>query len=228
MKKIILTTALALIIATPAMAKDYIIKEVSNPDAKQPYYFDPANLTIQPGDTVSFINAQDEMHDVMFVEVPKGINEMIMSPMHEKKGDKFSYQFTVPGTYKFHCHPHEKLGMKGTLIVGAPSKKGETVLMDHHKMAKIHDVAMKNEAKASGDVAKGPQGTGIIKSVDAGAHKIIVKHDPIAELGWPVMTMEFVVEPAVDLGSVHEGDKIRFILKAKGDEDYSITKIQKN
>ncbi|MFA7276671.1 MAG: copper-binding protein [Pseudobdellovibrionaceae bacterium] len=227
MKKIMLTTALALILATPAMAKDYTIKEVSNPDAKQPYYFDPSNLTIQPGDTVTFLNVQDEMHDVMFVEVPKGVDEMIMSPMHEKEGDKFSYTFTIPGTYKFHCHPHEKLGMKGTLIVGSPSKKGETVLMDHHKMAKIHDDAMKGEVKQSGSVAKGPQGTGVIKSVDTASHKIIVVHDPIAELGWPKMTMEFVVDPSIDLSAVHEGDKIRFTLKAKGDEDYSIINLQK-
>lgn len=228
MKTIMLTTALALMIATPAMAKDYTIKEVSNIDAKQPYYFDPSNLTIQPGDTVTFLNAQDEMHDVMFVEVPKGVDEMIMSPMHEKKGDKFSYTFTIPGTYKFHCHPHEKLGMKGTLIVGAPSKKSETVIMDHHKMAKIHDDAMKNEPKQSSSVTKGPQGTGVIKSIDAANHKVIVVHDPIAELGWPKMTMEFTVDPSVDLGSAHEGDKIRFTLKAKGDEDYSITSLQKN
>jgi plastocyanin len=43
---------------------------------------------------------------------PKGVDEMIMSPMQEKKGDKFSYTFTVPGTYKFHCHAHEQLGME--------------------------------------------------------------------------------------------------------------------
>lgn len=228
MKTIMLTTALALMITTPAIAKDYTIREVSNIDAKQTYYFDPSSLTIQPGDTVTFVNAQDEMHDVMFVEVPKGVNEMIMSPMHEKEGDKFSYTFTVPGTYKFHCHPHEKLGMKGTLIVGTPSKKGETVLMDHHKMENIHDDAMKGEAKQPANAAKGPQGTGVIKSIDVANHKMIVVHDPIPELGWPKMTMEFAIDPSVDMGEVHEGDKILFTLKAKGDEDYSITKIQKN
>lgn len=228
MRKVLFTTALALIIATPAMAKDYTIKEVSNPDAKQPYYFDPSNLTIQPGDTVTFLNVQDEMHDVMFVEVPKGVDEMIMSPMHEKEGDKFSYTFTVPGTYKFHCHPHEALGMKGTLIVGQPSKAGETVKMDHHKMSKMHDDAMTKDKKQESGSKEGPQGTGVIKSIDVGNHKMVIIHNPIAELGWPKMTMEFVVDPSVDLGSVHGGDKIKFTLKAKGDEDYSIINLQKD
>ncbi len=133
MKKLMLTAALVML-ASPAFAKEYTIKEVSDPAGNKPYYFSPDKLTIQPGDTVTFVNVQEDMHDVMFVEVPKGVDEMIMSPMHEKEGDKFSYTFTVPGTYNFHCHPHEALGMKGTLVVGQASKPGETVKMDHHKM----------------------------------------------------------------------------------------------
>ena len=129
MNKLILAAAALTMMASPAFAKDYTIKQISDPAGNKPYYFSPDNLTIQPGDTVNFIDAQDDMHDVMFVEVPKGVNEMIMSPMSEKEGDKFSYTFTVPGTYKFHCHPHEALGMTGTLIVGQASKPGETVKM---------------------------------------------------------------------------------------------------
>ncbi len=134
MKKLLLTTVLMLA-ATPAFAKDFTIKEVTDDNAKKQNFFLPDNLTIQPGDTVTFEDAQDGPHDVMFNVVPKAVNEMIMSPQMEKKGDKFSYTFTVPGTYKFHCHPHEALGMTGTLIVGAPSKPGETKKVSHHDMA---------------------------------------------------------------------------------------------
>ncbi len=134
MKKLMLTAVLVML-ASPASAKEYTIKEVSDPSGDKPYYFSPDRLTIQPGDTVTFVNAQEDMHDVMFVEVPKGVDGMIMSPMHEKEGDKFSYTFNVSGTYKFHCHPHEALGMKGVLIVGQASKLDETVKMDHHKMS---------------------------------------------------------------------------------------------
>jgi plastocyanin len=32
-------------------------------------------------------------------------------------GKEFSYTFTVPGTYKYFCIPHETSGMTGTVIV---------------------------------------------------------------------------------------------------------------
>ncbi len=135
MKKLLLTTALMLA-ASPALAAEFTIKEVTDYDAKKQNFFSPDKLTIQSGDTVTFENMQDEPHQVMFVSVPRGVDEMIMSPMQEKKGDKFTYTFTVSGTYKYHCHPHEKLGMDGVLIVGTPSKEGETKNVNHHKLTK--------------------------------------------------------------------------------------------
>lgn len=90
MKKLLLTTALMLA-STSAFAKEFTVKEVTNPDGgKKPYYFSPDKLTIQPGDTVIFENAQESTHDVMFVNVPKAVDEMIMSPMMEKQGQNWS------------------------------------------------------------------------------------------------------------------------------------------
>ncbi len=227
MKKLLLTTALILA-ATPAFAKEYTIKEVTDYDAKKQNFFSPDKLTIQPGDTVTFENAQDEMHEVMFISVPKGVDEMIMSPMHEKQGDKFTYTFTVPGTYKFHCHPHEKLGMDGVLIVGAPSKAGETKNMDHHKLEKKLE---KGEAAGGTNTSAGspsmPQGTGKIISVDAGKHTLKMKHDPIKALGWPVMTMTFTADSGVDLSGFKEGDAVSFTLKPVGKDDYTISNMKK-
>jgi plastocyanin len=223
MKKLLLTTALMLA-ATPAFAKDYTIKEVTDYDAKKQNFFSPDTLTIQPGDTVIFENAQDEPHEVMFISQPKGVDEMIMSPMHDKKGDKFSYTFTVPGTYKFHCHPHEALGMEGTLIVGEASKAGETKNMDHHKLAnKLEhgDSTMHH----SGD---GIAATGKIISVDAAKHTLKMKHDPIKALNWPTMTMLFTADNSVDLSGYKEGDAVSFTLKPKGKDDYTISNMNKN
>jgi len=229
MNKLLLTTALTLL-AAPVFAKEYVIKEMSDSTGtgKKPYYYSPDKLTIQPGDTVTFLNDSDDMHDVMFVNVPKAVDEMIMSPMHNNKGDKYSYTFNVPGTYKFHCHPHEKLGMTGMLIVGQPSKIGETKVMDHHKMAKIHDQEMAKQAKADGQIqpaAGGIEATGKVNKVDAGPHTINLTHDPIKALGWPKMKMEFNVDPSVDLSSLKAGDDISFTLKAKGEDDYEVVGI---
>lgn len=226
MKKLLLTTAL-IVLATPAFAKEYTIKEVSDPAGDKPYYFEPSELTIQPGDTVNFVNAQEDMHDVMFINVPKGVDEMIMSPMHEKEGDKFSYTFTVPGTYQFHCHPHEALGMKGTLIVGQASKPGETVAMDHHKLSEKAEggAADNHHDQAAGDM---PQATAKINSVDAANNKINVTHDPIKALGWPKMKMEFEVDKSVDLSGFKAGDSVSFSLKPEGEDNYIVVNMKKN
>ncbi len=222
MKKLLLTTALMLA-ATPAFAKDFTIKEVTDDNAKKQNFFSPDKLTIQPGDTVTFENAQEAPHEVMFISQPKQVDEMIMSPMHEKKGDKFTYTFTVPGTYKFHCHPHEALGMDGTIIVGAPSKPGETKKMDHHKLAKKLEDG--EAAPAAGSAMA--EGTGKVISVDAEKHTIKLKHDPIKSLGWPTMTMSFTADSGVDLSSVKEGDSVSFALKPVGKDDYTLTNLKK-
>lgn len=226
MKKLILTAALVML-ANPAFAKEYTIKEVSDPAGDKPYYFSPDKLTIQPGDTVTFVNAQEDMHDVMFVEVPKGVDEMIMSPMHEKEGDKFSYTFTVPGTYSFHCHPHEALGMKGTLIVGQASKPGQTVKMDHHKMGEKAEGKQADASAAAPVDAKAVQATGKINSVDVSKGSLNVTHDPIKALGWPKMKMEFSVDKGVDLSGLKAGDAVTFSLKPQGEDDFIVVKINK-
>jgi Cu(I)/Ag(I) efflux system periplasmic protein CusF len=215
MKTLLLTTIIALA-ATPAFATQYTIKEVTNPDGgDKPFYFSPNKLSIKPGDTVTFENAQDDMHDVMFVSVPNKVDEMIMSPMFEKKGDKFSYTFTVPGTYQFHCHPHEELGMKGTIIVGKASLPGETKSMDHEKLEA-------SAATAGGGTA---EGTGTINSVDPEKHTVSITHNPIKTLGWPKMKMQFKADNSVDLSALKPGESVSFTLKPVGKDDYNITKI---
>lgn len=144
MRKLLLITFLVML-DCPAFAKEYIVKEISDPLSDKPYYFEPSDLVIEPGDTVIFVNTQEDTHDVMFDVVPQTVIEpMIMGPMQEKEGDKWSYTFTVPGTYQFHCHPHQAAGMTGTLVVGEPSKAGKTKTIDHGSMmhndnAEAHD-----------------------------------------------------------------------------------------
>lgn len=224
MKKLLFATALMLL-ATPAMAKEYTIKEVSDPAGDKPYYFEPSELTIQPGDTVNFVNAQEDQHDVMFVEVPKGVDEMIMSPMHEKEGDKFSYTFTVPGTYQYHCHPHEALGMKGTLIVGTASKPGETIAMDHHKMGKKAESDSDEHAHAA--ASNLIDAVGRVNSVDTAGYTANITHDPIKALNWPKMKMEFSVDKSVDLSGFKAGDAVSFKLKPVGEDDFVVMEMKK-
>ena len=204
--------------AVQAAEAQYTIKEISDPAGNKPYYFEPSTLTIQPGDTVTFVNAQEDMHDVMFDVVPKQVDAMIMAPMQEKAGERWSYTFTVPGTYHFHCHPHQALGMKGTLVVGQASKPGETRTVDHEAL---------EHADMGGHAANAlPEGNGKINSVDSEKHVLNMTHQPIEALNWPGMTMEFPVAKEVDLSSFKAGDAVAFTLKSGEDHQYWIASLK--
>lgn len=112
-------TAALTLYAAPVMAKEYVVKAVSKADGG--YAFSPEKLIIQPGDTVAWVNGQDDMHNVMAETLPKGA-KYFESPMFERKGDRWSYTFNTPGTYVYHCHPHAENNMRGTIIVGQPSE----------------------------------------------------------------------------------------------------------
>ncbi|MBI3420155.1 MAG: cupredoxin domain-containing protein [Proteobacteria bacterium] len=151
MKKLLLT-ALLILLALPAFAKDYTVKMVTDDDIEDSYRFDPDKLTIQPGDTVNFVNDQNDKHDVVFESVPKAA-EFAKSPMLRKKGQSWSYTFTHPGTYKYHCHPHAHWGMRGVIIVGKPSKP-EDMKTDasHHHDHGDHDMAGMDHDHEDGDM----------------------------------------------------------------------------
>jgi Cu/Ag efflux protein CusF len=48
-------------------------------------------------------------------------------------------------------------------------------------------------------------GTG--NSVDPAQHKVNLNHQPIPEIGWPAMTMEFPVAPSIDLTAIKPGTR---------------------
>ncbi len=70
------------------------------------YKFQPAQITIQSGGTVTWTNQDTMLHDVKFKDSE--------SP-EMKKGEQFSRKFDKPGTYDYICEIHP--GMKGKVIV---------------------------------------------------------------------------------------------------------------
>ncbi|VAW94830.1 Cobalt/zinc/cadmium efflux RND transporter, membrane fusion protein, CzcB family [hydrothermal vent metagenome] len=68
---------------------------------------------------------------------------------------------------------------------------------------------------------------GIIQSVMADHKMVNIKHDPVPELEWPAMTMDFKVADDVDLNSLKADDKIFFDIDKMGD-DFVITSIIKH
>lgn len=76
--------------------------------------FEPCELTIQAGDTVTFINNELPPHNVVFDEP---YQEMSHSDLAFSAGEKFDLVFNEPGDYHFQCDPHAGAGMKGVIHV---------------------------------------------------------------------------------------------------------------
>lgn len=68
-------------------------------------------------------------------------------------------------------------------------------------------------------------GKGTVVSTDVGKGTVKLKHEPMPELGWPMMTMQFKVEDQASLKNLNKGERVEFILKAVGD-DYVIAHIK--
>lgn len=77
--------------------------------------FDPAEVTVAPGDTITFTNDEAVPHDVdktsgpgpQFSSGPEG---------GMNKGDTFELTLDEPGTYEYVCRVHAP-GMAGTITV---------------------------------------------------------------------------------------------------------------
>ena len=87
--------------------------------------FSPREITIQVGDTIEWQNPSLFTHTVTLnadlarttenVEIPTNAQ-----PFHSSEvsaDGTFRFTFTIPGTYRYVCLPHERLGMVGVVIV---------------------------------------------------------------------------------------------------------------
>jgi len=68
-------------------------------------------------------------------------------------------------------------------------------------------------------------GTGTVNSVDVAQHKINLSHQPIPEIGWPSMTMEFPVAPSIDLKAIKPGTRVNFTIEQQPGGMYEIRAI---
>jgi plastocyanin len=70
--------------------------------------FDPEEVTVTVGDTVTWVNEDPLEHDVV------ANNGEFKSELFDQ-GGTFNFTFTTPGTYPYFCSIHP--GMTGTVIV---------------------------------------------------------------------------------------------------------------
>jgi amicyanin len=76
------------------------------------FTFDPPQITVRSGDTVTWVNEDDIPHTVV-------AKERQFRSKALDSADKFSFTFTTPGVYEYFCslHPH----MVGRVVVETAS-----------------------------------------------------------------------------------------------------------
>jgi len=79
--------------------------------------FTPQDLTINVGETVTFDNVGG-FHNVNGTQTTFPMNpESFGNGAAASAPWNYQHTFTIPGTYNYHCDPHEDLGMSGTITV---------------------------------------------------------------------------------------------------------------
>jgi Cu/Ag efflux protein CusF len=108
--------------------------------------------------------------------------------------------------------------MKQLSMIGAAFAVAISATMPAHAM---DDMKMPMEKPAA---AHAISGTGTIMSANPSTSSVILKHEPIPELSWPKMTMQFKVKNKAQLDKLKKGDKVEFQLEQSGQE-YVISNI---
>jgi plastocyanin len=93
-------------------ARLVMIRDASATVAMKDIQFSPKGIGISPGTTVTWVNNDSVAHNVRQVE-SKFLSPDVMQP-----GEKFSFTFTEPGTYRYVCTYHHP-NMNGVVVVRA-------------------------------------------------------------------------------------------------------------
>src|SRR5262249_49483748 len=107
-----LFAALAAIAVIPFVAAETPATVVRMTEDKS---FDPKTITVKPGDTVVWKNVSDMVHSVTDIPAQAITKGDAALPPNAKEfdsgliqpGKDYSNTFTVPGTYKYSCVPHD-------------------------------------------------------------------------------------------------------------------------
>ena len=113
------------------------------------------------------------------------------------------------------------LGSSGPVIASAqPELTAHAVhAVSEAASARHRDMQMAHEGHNDA------HGTGTVNSVDPARHKVNLTHNPIPEIGWPTMTMEFPVAPSIDLKEIKPGMHVNFTIEQQPGGMYEIRGI---
>jgi len=115
----------ALVLAAGGPADAQAAQATAEVDGTAANKWEPANVAVRPGGTVTFKIAGGVTHPVVSGDGsnPQGDDRFDDSKcglaQMSKVGDSCKVKFTKAGTYPFFCQIHVSLGMKGVVTVGA-------------------------------------------------------------------------------------------------------------
>lgn len=96
----------------PAPAAPPAVTGGGNAVAINNFAFDPPTMTVKTGTTVTWTNYQDGVPHIIASDTG---SPMPFSSDSLSTGASYSFTFTKPGTYAYHCSIHPS--MKGTVLV---------------------------------------------------------------------------------------------------------------
>jgi len=111
--------AMAAMIGAPALVSAGAGVKMGSDVGKLVY--EPNDITICKGDTVTWTMNKAGPHNVVFAdgECPDGfdVDEASMDELLADAGSTFEYKFDIAGDYKYRCAPHAGAGMVGKISV---------------------------------------------------------------------------------------------------------------
>ena len=101
------------------------------------------------------------------------------------------------------------LGGSGPVIASAQSQLPADAIYSEAQAASPQHSDTQTAHEGHNDA----HGTGAVNSVDPAQRKINLSHNPIPEIGWPAMTMEFPVAASIDLTAIKPGTRVNFTIE---------------
>jgi plastocyanin len=117
--------AFLLVVAGPGAVAPAVAQAKNEIDGTAALKWEPANLNIKPGDTVTFKISGGPPHPVASGDGsnPQGDDKFDSSKCQlaqmSKVGDSCEVKFAKAGTFPYFCEIHVAVGMKGVITVGS-------------------------------------------------------------------------------------------------------------
>jgi pseudoazurin len=151
MRKLLMLAAVDAVLGLggTALAAEVEVKML-NKGAAGMMVFEPALVTIAPGDSVKFV-ATDKSHNA---ETIKGMIPDGAQPFTGKMNEDVTVTFDQAGVYGVKCMPHYGMGMVSLVVVGKPGNEEAARAVTHAGKAKTVFAGLFDKLAAERTAAK--------------------------------------------------------------------------